>query len=65
MFKEILFDEKARTKLMEGMEVLAKAVGSTLGPSGRNVMLSNGVITKDGVSVARDISVEYGRAARS
>ena len=58
MSKEILFDENARKKLMEGMEVLAKAVGSTLGPSGRNVMLSNGVITKDGVSVARDISVE-------
>lgn len=56
MSKEILFDEKARTKLMEGVEVLAKAVGSTLGPSGKNVMLSNGVITKDGISVGRDVS---------
>lgn len=56
MSKEILFDEKARVKLMEGVEVLAKAVGSTLGPSGKNVMLSNGVITKDGISVGRDVS---------
>ena len=56
MSKEILFDENARTKLMEGVEVLAKAVGSTLGPSGKNVMLSNGVITKDGISVGRDVS---------
>lgn len=56
MSKEILFDEKARTKLMEGVEVLAKAVGSTLGPSGKNVMLSNGTITKDGISVGRDVS---------
>lgn len=56
MSKEILFDEKARTKLMEGVEVLANAVGSTLGPSGKNVMLSNGVITKDGISVGRDVS---------
>lgn len=56
MSKEILFDEKARTKLMEGVEVLAKAVGSTLGPSGKTVMLSNGVITKDGISVGRDVS---------
>lgn len=56
MSKEILFDEKARVKLMEGVEVLAKAVGSTLGPSGKNVMLSNGTITKDGISVGRDVS---------
>lgn len=58
MSKEILFDEKARTKLMEGVNILADAVCSTLGPSGRNVMLSNGVITKDGVSVAKNISME-------
>ena len=58
MSKEILFDEKARTKLMEGVNILADAVCSTLGPSGRNVMLSNGVITKDGVSVAKNINME-------
>ena len=58
MSKEILFDENARAKLMAGVNILADAVCSTLGPSGRNVMLSNGVITKDGVSVARNISME-------
>lgn len=58
MSKEILFDENARNKLMEGVEILAKAVGTTLGPSGKNVMLSNGVITKDGISVGRDVSSE-------
>lgn len=58
MSKEILFDENARAKLMAGVNILADAVCSTLGPSGRNVMLSNGVITKDGVSVAKNISME-------
>lgn len=58
MSKEILFDENARVKLMAGVNILADAVCSTLGPSGRNVMLSNGVVTKDGVSVAKDINVE-------
>lgn len=58
MTKEILFNEKARVKLMEGINILADAVCSTLGPSGRNVMLSTGVITKDGVSVAKDISID-------
>ena len=58
MSKEILFDENARVKLMAGVNILADAVCSTLGPSGRNVMLSNGVVTKDGVSVAKDISME-------
>lgn len=58
MAKEILFDENARVKLMAGVNILADAVCSTLGPSGRNVMLSNGVVTKDGVSVAKNIDVE-------
>lgn len=58
MSKEILFDENARVKLMAGVNILADAVCSTLGPSGRNVMLSNGVVTKDGVSVAKDINME-------
>ena len=57
MSKEILFDDKARQKLLEGVNIVAKAVCSTLGPSGRNVMLSNSRVTKDGVSVAADIDV--------
>lgn len=58
MSKEILFDVNAREKLMQGITILADAVKVTLGPSGRNVMLSSGIITKDGVSVAKDIDVE-------
>lgn len=61
MTKEILFDVKAREKLMQGVTILADAVASTLGPSGRNVMFetANGsIVTKDGVSVAREISVD-------
>ena len=61
MTKEILFDVKAREKLMTGVNILADAVASTLGPSGRNVMFETGngsIVTKDGVSVAREISVD-------
>lgn len=61
MAKEILFDVNARDKLMQGVNILADAVASTLGPSGRNVMFETGngsTVTKDGVSVAREISVD-------
>jgi chaperonin GroEL len=37
--KQLIFDEAARSKLMNGVNELAKAVGLTLGPSGRNVLL--------------------------
>ena len=49
MSKEILFDENARKKLMDGVNLVADVVSVTLGPSGRTVMLSNNVITKDGI----------------
>ena len=55
MSKELIFNADARNKLMEGVNLLADAVAVTLGPSGRNVMLSTGVVTKDGVSVAKDV----------
>ena len=62
MAKQILFDDKAREKLYEGIETLAKAVTVTLGPAGRNVILEKSfggpVVTKDGVSVAKEIDVE-------
>jgi len=57
--KQILFAEEARNKLMAGVDVVDHAVGATLGPRGRNVLIDKGtihpVITKDGVTVAREI----------
>lgn len=58
MTKEVLFDDKARGKLMEGVNLVADVVCVTLGPCGRNVMLANSKVTKDGVSCAQDLSVE-------
>ncbi len=60
--KEILFDTKAREKLSRGVDKLANAVKVTLGPKGRNVVIEKSygapVITKDGVSVAKEIELE-------
>ena len=60
--KEILFDAKAREKLSRGVDKLANAVKVTLGPKGRNVVIEKSfgapVITKDGVSVAKEIELE-------
>lgn len=60
--KQILFDEKARAALKRGVDILASAVKVTLGPKGRNVVLDRGygspTITKDGVSVAKEIELE-------
>ena len=60
--KEILFDVKAREKLARGVDKLANAVKVTLGPKGRNVVLEKSfgapVITKDGVTVAKEIELE-------
>ncbi|MEK7539654.1 MAG: chaperonin GroEL [Patescibacteria group bacterium] len=61
MAKQILFGEEARHKLLAGINKLANAVTVTLGPKGRNVVLEKGfgspVVTKDGVSVAREITL--------
>ena len=61
LVKKIHFDE-GRTKLIEGIDKLAAAVGSTLGASGRTVLIENDFggchITKDGVTVAESIQVE-------
>jgi chaperonin GroEL len=60
--KEIKFSEDARHRMMQGIDVLAKAVRVTLGPKGRNVVLEKSFgaprITKDGVTVAKDIELE-------
>ena len=62
MPKQLLFDDKARQALLAGVSKLAKAVSATLGPKGRNVVIDRKfgapTITKDGVSVAREIDLE-------
>lgn len=62
MAKQIIFDEKARLALKRGADQLANAVKVTLGPKGRNVVISKGygspIITKDGVTVAKEIELE-------
>lgn len=60
--KQLLFNEEARAALKRGVDILANAVKVTLGPKGRNVVLDRGygspTITKDGVSVAKEIELE-------
>ncbi len=59
--KQLIFDEEARSALRRGADVLAKVVGVTLGPRGRNVILQKSfgapVITSDGVTVAKEIDL--------
>ena len=62
MSKKIIFSEDARQELLNGVDKLANAVVSTLGPSGRNVIIEqvagNPTSTKDGVTVAKSIELE-------
>jgi chaperonin GroEL len=62
MAKQLIFNEQARSKILSGIEQLARAVKVTLGPKGRNVVLSrkfgSALITKDGVSVAKEIELQ-------
>ncbi len=62
MAKTIFFDEEARAGLLQGVNTLANAVKVTLGPKGRNVIIAKSwgapIITKDGVSVAKEIDLE-------
>lgn len=59
--KDIMFGTDARSKMLKGVETLAKTVKTTLGPKGRNVILDKSYgapkITKDGVSVAKEIEL--------
>ena len=61
MAKQILFSEAARRKMLEGVHTLAEAVGTTLGPTGRNVIISKSfggpTVTKDGVTVSKEIEL--------
>lgn len=60
--KELLFKEDARAALLKGVNTLADAVKVTLGPKGRNVVIEktfgSPLITKDGVTVAKEVEVE-------
>ncbi len=60
--KQIVFADEARQRLKKGIDILAKAVATTLGPKGRNVALDRKFgapsITHDGVSVAKEIELE-------
>ncbi len=61
MAKQLLYTDDARKKLLLGAEKLAKAVGITLGPTGRNVIIDKSfggpTITKDGVTVSKEIEL--------
>lgn len=60
--RELIFDKNARDEMVKGVNILADAVRSTLGPKGRNVVIQKLAgsphITKDGVSVARSVFLE-------
>jgi len=60
--KQLLFSEQARAAILEGVEILARAVKVTLGPRGRNVVLDkkwgSPTVTKDGVTVAKEIELD-------
>jgi chaperonin GroEL len=61
MAKQLLYTDDARKKLLAGAEKLAKAVGVTLGPTGRNVIIDKSfggpTVTKDGVTVSKEIEL--------
>src|SRR5713226_6507936 len=61
MAKQLLYTDEARKKLLAGAEQLAHAVGLTLGPTGRNVILDKSfggpTVTKDGVTVSKEIDL--------
>ena len=60
--KDVLFGDDARVRMLNGVNILANAVKTTLGPKGRNVVLEKSfgapTITKDGVSVAKEIELK-------
>ena len=60
--KELKFGQDARSAILEGVNILAQAVKATLGPKGRNIIIEKSfggpLITKDGVTVAKEIELE-------
>lgn len=62
MAKQLLFEDQARAKMLQGVEKLANAVAVTMGPTGRNVIIDKSfggpTVTKDGVTVAKEIELD-------
>ncbi len=62
MAKQLLFEDHARARMLQGVEKLANAVAVTMGPTGRNVIINKSfggpTVTKDGVTVAKEIELE-------
>ena len=62
MAKQLLFEDHARAKMLQGVNKLADAVAVTMGPTGRNVIIDKSfggpTVTKDGVTVAKEIELE-------
>ncbi len=62
MAKQLLFEDHARQRMMKGIDTLADAVAVTMGPTGRNVIINKSfggpTVTKDGVTVAKEIELE-------
>ena len=60
--KQLLFQDQARARMLKGVEKLANAVAVTMGPTGRNVIISKSfggpTVTKDGVTVAKEVDLE-------
>jgi len=60
--KQLLFEDRARTKLQKGVQTISDAVAITMGPTGRNVIIDknfgNPLVTKDGVTVSKEVEVE-------
>jgi chaperonin GroEL len=60
--KQLLFEDHARAKMLQGVDKLANAVAITMGPTGRNVIIDKSfggpTVTKDGVTVAKEIELE-------
>jgi chaperonin GroEL len=60
--KQLLFQDHARAKMLQGVDKLAKAVAITMGPTGRNVIINKSfggpTVTKDGVTVAKEVELE-------
>lgn len=62
MAKQLLFDDHARARMLQGVDKLANAVAVTMGPTGRNVIIDKSfggpTVTKDGVTVAKEVELE-------
>ena len=62
MAKQLIFDDYARQRMLKGIDKLADAVAVTMGPTGRNVIINKSfggpTVTKDGVTVAKEIELE-------